>query len=54
VKPGRSHQEKNICRQKVSENRVLRRIFGPELRTGGRRQVHKEKLYELYPKPNTM
>jgi hypothetical protein len=32
---GRSHQEKNICSQMVSENRVLGRIFGPELRTRG-------------------
>jgi hypothetical protein len=36
------------------ENRVLRRIFGPQRDdvTGGWRKVHNEELHNLYPSPN--
>jgi hypothetical protein len=38
----------------VSENRVLRRIFGPERDevTAGRRKLHNEDLCDLYSSPN--
>jgi hypothetical protein len=39
---------------RVSENRVLRRIFGPkrdEL-TGGWRKLHNEELHNLYSSPS--
>jgi hypothetical protein len=35
----------------LSENRVLRRIFGPkreEAAAGGRRKLHNEELHNLY------
>jgi hypothetical protein len=37
-------------RLRVFENRVLRRIFGPERDevTGGRRKLHNEELHGLY------
>jgi hypothetical protein len=41
-------------RLRVSENRVLRRIFGPktdEVR-GECRRLHNEQLYDLYSSPN--
>jgi hypothetical protein len=38
----------------VSENRVLRRIFGPKRDevTGGWRKLHNEELHGLYSSPN--
>ena len=40
-------------RLRVSENRVLRRIFGPkrDAVTGEWRKLHKEKLSDLYSSP---
>jgi len=42
------------CRLRVSENRVLRRIFGPKRDevTGEWRKLHKEELNYLYSSPN--
>jgi hypothetical protein len=39
---------------RVTENRVLRRIFGPKRDevTGGWRKLHNEKLHNLYSSPN--
>jgi hypothetical protein len=41
-------------RQRVSEKRVLRGIFGPrgDEVIGECRNVHKEELNDLYPSPN--
>jgi hypothetical protein len=41
-------------RLRVFENRVLRRIFGPKRDEvmGGRRELHNEKLHNLYASPN--
>jgi hypothetical protein len=41
-------------RLRVSENRVLRRIFGPKLDevTRGWRKLHSEELHGLYSSPN--
>jgi hypothetical protein len=41
------------CRLRVFENRVLRRIFGPERDevTGEWRRLHNEELYALYSLP---
>jgi hypothetical protein len=38
----------------VFENRVLRRIFGPQWdeETGGLRKLHNEKLHKLYSSPS--
>jgi hypothetical protein len=38
----------------VSENRVLRRIFGPmrDEMAGGWRRLHNEELHNLYTSPN--
>jgi hypothetical protein len=42
------------CRLRVFENRVLRRIFGPERDevTGEWRRQHNKELYVLYSSPN--
>jgi len=42
-------------RLRVSENRVLRRIFGPKRDevTGEWREAHNEELNDLYCSPNT-
>jgi hypothetical protein len=41
-------------RLRVFENRVLRRIFGPERDevTGGWRKLHNEERHNLYPSPS--
>ena len=41
-------------RLRVSENRVLRRVFGPKRDevTGDWRKLHNEELSDLYPLPN--
>jgi hypothetical protein len=41
-------------RLRVFENRVLRRIFGPERDevTGGWRKLHNEELHNLYASPD--
>ena len=41
-------------RLRVSENRVLRRVFGPKRDevTGERRKLHTEELNDLYSSPN--
>jgi hypothetical protein len=40
----------------VFENRVLRRIFGPkrDIVMEGRRKLHNEELYYLYPSPSVI
>jgi len=41
------------CRLRVSENRVLRRIFGPKREEDGSwRQLHNDELHSLYSSPN--
>jgi hypothetical protein len=40
-------------RLRVSENRVLRRIFGPKREEDGSwRKLHNDKLHSLYSSPN--
>jgi len=41
-------------RMRVSENRVLRRIFGPNGKevAGGWRRLHNEELHNLYDSPH--
>jgi hypothetical protein len=40
----------------VSENRALRRIFGPKMGgvTGGWRKLHNEELHDLYYSPSVI
>jgi hypothetical protein len=40
---------------RISENSVLRKIFGPEREaiTGGLRRVHNAQFHDLYSLPNT-
>jgi hypothetical protein len=42
------------CRLSVSENKVLRRIFGPKRDevTGEWRRLHNKELYAVYSSPN--
>ena len=41
------------CRLRVFENRMLRRIFGPERDENGEwRRLHNEELHSLYRSPN--
>jgi hypothetical protein len=44
------------CRQKVFENKVLRRIFGPKRDevTGECTRLHNKELYALYSSPNVI
>jgi hypothetical protein len=47
-------EEHRLRRLRMSENRVLRRIFGPkrEEAVGGWRRLHNEELHNLYTSPN--
>lgn len=47
-------KEKHLLR--VSENRVLRRVFGPKREdvTGGWRKLHIDELHSLYSSPNAI
>ena len=41
------------CRLRVFENRILRRIFGPQRDENGEwRRLHNEELHSLYHSPN--
>jgi hypothetical protein len=42
--------------QRVFQNRVLRRIFGPKREevAGGWRRLHNEELHNLYSSPNVI
>ena len=53
VKLGRLHLARN-SRQRVFENMVLRRIFGPKKDevTGEWRRLHTEELIDIYCSPN--
>ena len=41
---------REVCRLRVFENRILRRIFGPKRDENGR--LHNEELHSLYRSPN--
>jgi hypothetical protein len=43
-----------VCRLRIFENRVLRRIFGPKRDevAGGWRKLHNEELHGLYSSPS--
>jgi len=45
---------REVCRLRVFENRMLRRIFGPKRDevTGKWRKLHNEELNALYSSPN--
>jgi hypothetical protein len=45
---------RDVCRLRVFENKVLRRIFWPEWEevTGEWRRLHYEELYAVYSLPN--
>jgi len=45
---------REVCRVRVFENRVLKRIFGPkgDAVTGEWRKLHKEELNDQYSSPN--
>jgi hypothetical protein len=45
---------REVCRLRVFEKRVLRRIFGPKRDevTGGWRKLHNEELHGLYSSPS--
>ena len=46
---------KEECRLRVSENRILRRIFGLKRNENGQwRRLHNEELQSLYRSPNTV
>jgi hypothetical protein len=49
-----SHILREECSQRVFENRVLRRIFGPKRNkvTGEWRRLHNKELYALYSSPD--
>jgi hypothetical protein len=44
----------HVLRLRMSENRVLRRIFGPKRdeMTGGWRKLHNDDLHNLYSSPS--
>ena len=43
------------CRLRISENRILRRIFGPKRDENGEwRRLHNEELHSLYCSSNTV
>jgi hypothetical protein len=53
VKRGLSHTVKKIRALCVFENRVLRRIFGPERKVDRSwRKLHNDELHNLYSSPN--
>ena len=46
---------RDVCRLKIFENRILRRIFGPKRDANGEwGRLHNEELYSLYRSPNVV